>query len=99
MKYIISLLLGLFFATIVYAADSSRFDWTLGSADVVVDTTTTCNNQATIRYAWSLGQPHPVHDATATCNSAITPANTPASSNPIWYYTDFSLDYRPTNKG
>lgn len=52
------------------AADAAKFDFSLGMPQVIDDSTTTCNNQATIRYDFSLGMPDEVFDATATCTIA-----------------------------
>ena len=68
-------LLGLPFMAFAITGDSARFDFSNGQPTIVDDTTTTCNNTATIRYDFSNGQPTGVFDTTATCTTAATPTN------------------------
>jgi len=76
--FTILILTGLLAGAKTEAADSGRFDWSLGQPTIVDDTVTTCSGTATVRYDWSLGQPLPVFDSTATCAAATpTGASTP----------------------
>lgn len=52
--------------------DAHREDWSGGQPSVVDNSTTTCNNTATVRYDWSSGVPTEVIDSTATCASVAS---------------------------
>lgn len=56
------------------SGDSAKFDFSAGQPTTVDDTTSTCNNTATIRYDFTSGQPTGVLDTTATCTAVV--ANT-----------------------
>jgi len=51
------------------SGDSARFDYSNGAPTTVDNSTSLCNNQATIRYDFTGGKPTPVLDTTATCTS------------------------------
>ncbi len=57
-------------SALAITGDASRFAFSAGQPMIVDDTTSTCNNQATIRYDFTSRQPTGVFDSTATCASA-----------------------------
>lgn len=68
MRYLLLAILFLIPTTaLAITGDSSRFDFTNGQPAVVDDTTTTCDDTATIRYDFTSGVPTGVFDATANC--------------------------------
>lgn len=73
MRYIILLIVvvSLGWGVKVYALDSAGFDYANGVPSITDDTTTTCNNQATVAYEYANGVPSQVFDTTATCNVAV----------------------------
>lgn len=76
MKYLaIILALSVFalpFSAFATTGDSARFDFTQGVPTIVDNTTSTCNNMATVMYSFTQGVPTEVFDATATCTSSVT---------------------------
>lgn len=58
------------FPAFAVTGDAARFDFANGAPTIIDDTTSACNNQATIRYDFADGQIAQVFDTTATCTSA-----------------------------
>lgn len=73
------------------ALDSSRFQWGDSKIGVVDDSTTTCDNQATVRYGWGMSKLRPVYDSTATCSVA---GGTPNSGPAILYIKDSDVRFK-----
>lgn len=76
MRYLLVIAVFLFpFGAMAAAGDGNRTDFQAGVPAVVDDTTTACNNQATVRYDFQAGQVELVIDTTATCTAAVSATN------------------------
>lgn len=65
--------------------DSAIFDFSKGAPIVADNTTSTCNDTATVRYDFSAGQSVPVFDTTANCTATPAAGGGGADEGIIWF--------------
>jgi len=89
MKYLLLIIVFLLPAqALAITGDAVRFDFSAGQPSIVDNTTSTCNNTATVMYAFSAGQPAQVFDSTATCTAEEPATGGRADDGIIWFTDD-----------